>query len=195
MPPAGGRRIEKDHADDFWQSLEEKNPQLRDSRGCFIFAIRNRRGLTPGYVGKTVQKTFKQEAFHATKRDIYNKIPGLYEKGTPVLFFILTENGRGVASHIDLLETFLIQNAASANPFELQNIQRSGLGWNIRGILRGKGGPPSSSAKQLRKMLQLAHPPKAQHRQTEESEAKKISKRAVSTEKSKTARSSAKKRR
>ncbi|MBK9278349.1 MAG: hypothetical protein IPM93_09260 [Candidatus Obscuribacter sp.] len=150
---------------------------VNNSRGCFVFAIRNGPGFTPGYVGKTVQKTFREETFHATKRDIYNKILGLYKKGTPVLFFILTENGRGVARHIDHLETFLIQNAASANPFELQNIQRSGLGWNIRGILRGAGGQPSKAAKELRKMLQLAHPPKSEHRETEETEARRISKR------------------
>jgi hypothetical protein len=170
-PPGGGRRIDKEQVEKFWETVAANDPEIATSRGCYVFAVRNGRGSKPGYVGKTVRKTFSVEAFHSTKLHLYNKFLSLYHKGKPVMFFVLTKNGRGVATHISFLETFLIQNAVVVNPYHLQNIQRSGLGWGIAGVLRGTGGQPTKSAKDLKDLLKLAHPPKSEKRETDGTEA------------------------
>jgi hypothetical protein len=170
-PPGGGRLIGKAQASQFWQSIASKYPDIHKSRGCYIFAIRNGRGSKPGYVGKTIKKTFSFETFNVAKLQAFNEVLSLYKKGTPVLYFVLTKNGKGIAGHIDHLETFLIQNAAAVNPYHLQNIQLSGLGWQIAGVLRGGGGQPTVSAQELKKLLKLAHPPKSQHRDTDATES------------------------
>jgi hypothetical protein len=92
----------------FW----EKNSDLANLRGCYVFGIRNR-GLTPGYVGKAT-KAFKSEVFAPHKLTRYQQFLADYQKGTPILHFLVSPRRRGApnASHIKQLEDFLIRRGS-----------------------------------------------------------------------------------
>src|SRR4051812_13247390 len=78
----GAKHITKAHGVEFWKS----HPSLQDSRGIYVFAIRNR-ALTPAYVGKA-SKTFGGEIFTVDKLNKYNSSVHNWPHGTPVLFLL-----------------------------------------------------------------------------------------------------------
>jgi len=160
-PPRGGRRIDSEQINQFWDDLIEDHPKLSKSKGCYIFGMRNGASITPEYIGKTTNQDFRREACHKGNLNTYNDIIS-GKKGTPVFFFLLTHTGHGRVPHIDFLEVFLIQNAVMANP-KLKNVQRSGLGWKIAGVLRSDGGQPSKSAQAFRKMMHMGNLKKTRH--------------------------------
>jgi hypothetical protein len=148
-----GRTITDDNVRQFW----EKNSDLADNRGCYVFGIRNR-GLTPGYVGKATQ-AFKSEVFAHHKLTRYQQFLADYKKGTPILYFVVAPRRRGTpnSAHIKQLEEFLIQAGVAVNP-DLMNIKGTKVEeWGITGVLRSRVGKPSLSARQFRTLMNLSN--------------------------------------
>ncbi len=132
------------------------HPSLKSRVGCYVFAMRSGGGIKPAYVGKAT-KNFGQECFTPHKLGKCNEILSSYSKGTLVLFFFESQNGKRAPTYqINLLENFLIQSALSMND-ELLNIKKTKQeSWSIRGIIRSKkGGKPSEAAKAAAGMLGL----------------------------------------
>jgi hypothetical protein len=149
-----GRTITDDNVRKFW----EENSDVADLRGCYVFGIRTGKGLTPAYVGKAT-RSFRIETFSNNKLTRYQQFLADYQKGTPVLFFVVAPRKRGApnSSHIGQLEDFLIQAGVAANSDLLHVKGTKAEEWGIAGILRGRVGKPSFSAQQFRKLMKLAH--------------------------------------
>lgn len=140
---------------DFWEQPEAG--RFAKGRGCYLFAIRAAKGFRPIYVGRT-KKSFEKECF------TYHKIADHYQpaladtgKGTPVMFLITLEGGKGPINKraIAQLETFLIQNAVAKNPY-LSNVQGTKQEeWGIVGVIRGGKGKVSAATKLFRKAMGL----------------------------------------
>ncbi len=147
-----GRTITDENIQDFWN----ENTDLAKRRGCYVFGMRAGKGWTAAYVGKAT-KSFRQEVFAHHKLTRYQQFLVDYQKGTPVLFFVLLpiKKGKTNATHIGDLEKFLIQTGMAANP-NLLNIQGTkAADWGINGVLRGGQGKPSKAAKDFRKIMKL----------------------------------------
>ena len=131
-------------------------PSMAKRRGCYVFAMRAGRGMTPTYVGKAT-KTFDQECFTADKLGKCNQTLVDYAKGTLVMFLITAPMGKGrpAAKQIKLLEDFLIQVGVAAND-KLLNIQGTKQeGWSITGLIRSSQGRPSHSVKKFQSTMKL----------------------------------------
>lgn len=147
-----GRTITDDNVREFW----EDNEDLAEGRGCYVFGIRAGKGYTPAYVGKAT-RSFKQETFAHHKLTRYQQFLADYQRGTPILFFVVAPKKRGTpnSSHIQELEAFLIQTALIANP-DLLNIKGTKAEeWGIAGVLRGPQGKPSAGARAFRKLIKI----------------------------------------
>ena len=146
------RTITDENVKSFWTA----NHAVAKRRGCYVFGIRAGKGWTPGYVGKAT-KSFKQEAFAHHKLTRYQQFLADYQKGTPVLFFVVLpiKKGKANAAHIGDLERFLIQTGMAANP-ELLNIKGTKEAeWGIAGVLRSGQGKPSKAASEFKKLMKL----------------------------------------
>jgi len=106
------RVITRDDRTEFWKHTRS----MLDRRGCYLFAVRTGRGITPLYVGRT-RNTFGNEVFQPEKLAKYQHGLADYRRGFPVLLFIAAEVRRGApnAALIKELEAFLIQTAVSKN--------------------------------------------------------------------------------
>jgi hypothetical protein len=147
-----GRTITDENVKTFWAD----NQVLAKRRGCYVFGIRAGKGWTPGYVGKAT-KSFKQEVFAHHKLTRYQQFLADYQKGTPVLFFVVlpVKKGKANAAHIGDLERFLIQTGMAANS-DLLNIKGTKEAeWGISGVLRSGKGKPSKAAADFRKLMKL----------------------------------------
>lgn len=125
-------------------------------RGCYVFAVRAGRGMTPTYVGKAT-KSFAQECFTADKLGKCNQTLVDYARGTLVMFLISAPAGRGrpAEKQIDLLEDFLIQVGVAAND-DLLNVQGTKQEqWSLSGLVRSNQGRPSLAAIAFRAAMKL----------------------------------------
>jgi len=147
-----GRTITDDNVREFW----EANPDVADERGCYVFGVRAGKGMTPAYVGKATA-TFRQEAFAHHKLTRYQQFLADYQRGTPVMFFIVAPTKRGAPNktHIAELEVFLIQTGQAANPHLLNVKGTKAEEWGIAGVLRGGRGKPSNGAKEFRRLMKI----------------------------------------
>ena len=146
----GGRTITDENVDRFW----EANKKYRKRRGCYVFAIRAGKGLTPGYVGKATKK-LKQEVFAHHKLTRYQQFLADYAKGTPVIFFVLApvQKGKPNLVQIGQVEKYLIDLAVTANPDLLNEKGASPNKWGIKGVIRGGKGKTSHGTRDFRLML------------------------------------------
>ena len=121
-----------------------------------MFGIRAGKGLTPGYVGRAIGN-FKSEAFAHHELTRYQQFLADYQKGTPILFFLVAPRKRGAfnAAHVKELERFLIQVGLTANP-DLLNIKGTKAEeWGVTGVIRGGKGKPNQDAKLFRKLMNI----------------------------------------
>ncbi len=147
-----GRSISGENVREFW----ERNPAVGDRVGVYVFGVRAGRGLSPGYVGKTT-RAFKDEVFQSHKLVKYQRFLTDYQKGTPVLFFIVApqRRGRRNTAHIRELENFLKQTGYAANP-ELLNFQGTRADeWGIGGVIRGGARRPSAAVRAFKRMMKF----------------------------------------
>ncbi len=147
----GGDEIDIDKAhSDFWND----KPFSR-LPGCYVFAIRRRKGgVLPWHVGKTTSG-FAQEAFTNDKQLKYNNILNRLGSGTPLLFLLHYGRRKGNvnAKAIDILEKHLIREATLTNPRILNLQGRKQYRLRIRGVLHGGGGKQGTSARRFVRML------------------------------------------
>lgn len=137
---------------EFWKSCSA----VKKNSGCYVFALRAGRGITPLYVGKT-KKTFEKECFTDHKLKHYNYALASYKKGTPIMFFVSypTKKGKNNASDIADLEDFLIQVGRAVSP-NLRNIKGAKEPtWGIKGVIRGGKGHPNKKEKTFGKVFGL----------------------------------------
>ncbi len=147
---AGGKKL---HYAKFWKQSDEIGG-LRKECGVYVFAVKAGKGYTPWYVGKAT-KSFGQECFSPTKRVKFYNALAEYKQATPVLFFVRhpKKPGKTNEKEIEQIESFLIQLAAEKNE-NLQNVQKKkGPDWSIAGVIRGKKGKPTKSAREFRKAI------------------------------------------
>ncbi len=147
-----GRIVRSQEAAEFFQ----RHPGLAGRRGCYIYAMRAGRGITPTYVGKAT-KTFEQECFTADKLGKCNETLVDYERGTLVAFFVVASQGRGrpAEKQIGLVETFLTQAGVAVNP-DLLNVKGTKQAdWSIKGLIRAARGRPSRAAAEFKSAMRL----------------------------------------
>lgn len=132
------------------------HPAWAKRRGCYVFAIRAGRGMTPTYVGKAT-KSFSRECFSADKLGKCNQTLVDYARGTLVMFLIAAPMGRGrpAEKQIELLEDFLIQVGVAAND-DLLNVQGTKQEqWSLSGLVRSNRGRPSLAATAFKRAMKL----------------------------------------
>ena len=90
----------------------------------------------------------------------YQQFLADYQKGTPVLFFIVAPVKRGAPNRTRIaeLEEFLIQTGQAANPHLLNIKGTKAEEWGIAGVLRGGKGKRSSGAREFRRLMKLGEP-------------------------------------
>lgn len=140
--------------DQFWDD-DSSAAGLVEERGCYVFAIRNR-GLYPIYVGKAT-KSFGQETFNSANRHKYQDGFIEYEKGTPVMYFVVHPSQRGKINgkQISEIEDFLIQAGVARNPY-LQNVRGTQQpSWSIKGVIRSGSGKLTEAAKQFASLFDI----------------------------------------
>jgi hypothetical protein len=148
----GGKEITDESVRGFWDATAK----YRSRRGCYVFCIRASRGIRPVYIGKAT-KSLKQELFTPSKMNHYYRALAHSGKGTPIFYFLCypPKKGKTNNTHIDQLETFLIQQGKYVNP-SLQNKKKVQVEkWTINGVLRSKRGKPSTAAKKLKLFLEI----------------------------------------
>lgn len=154
VPTYDGRAakiVDSESLSAFWDSSG-----VARRRGCYLFAVRASKGIRPVYVGRAT-KNFKQEVFTPHKLEKYQRCLADTNKGTPVLFFLMspTKKGKPNVKVIRELEDYLIQTAVSRNP-ELLNVKGTEReDWGIAGVLRGGSGKPSKGALAFKKTMGL----------------------------------------
>lgn len=129
---------------EFWKICHA----IKDRIGCYVFALRAGKGITPLYVGKTIN-SFEKECFTDHKIKHYNYALAPYLKGTPVMFFVLYPKKKGKVNVADIndAEDFFIQVGRTINP-QLRNIKGAKLPtWGVQGVIRGGKGKASKPAK------------------------------------------------
>jgi hypothetical protein len=126
-------------------------------KGCYVYGVRAGKGITPLYAG-LAKKSFEQECFEPHKLGKYNEGLADYNKGTPVMFFVLApkgKKGRENLTHIKELEVFLIQTGVAANP-DLLNVRGTKQQeWGIKGVLRTPPGKPGLGTGAFKKMMKI----------------------------------------
>lgn len=135
----------------FW---EDKARKYRSRIGCYVFAIRNGRHYSPGYIGKATS-SFAGEVFTEAKLNRYNETLADFKKGKPVLFFVVApiNKGQPAKKKVDALEKHLIQTVKAAYPSLRNKIGTRIPRWGIAGVLRGGKGKTSKSASALRQIM------------------------------------------
>ncbi len=139
------------------ETLTKVCPEFCSSRGCYIFAIRNGKGSTPIYVGRTRKQTLLKEAFSPDKCNKINVALMDCLKGTLTITFLASEAlGKNVPQTvINELEEWLIKKAYRRNR-NLINIRGRGvLRWAIDGVVRSGKGAPTNESKALKRLLGL----------------------------------------
>ncbi len=129
-----GRHVDNLALDDWW----DDGTDLCSSQGCYVFAMRHGRGITPVYVGMTARQSFEGECFSPANRLKLGEILG--QHGTLVLFLIKEERTRRSSPRaIRELEQYLIGVAADRNPNLLNLRGTTKPSWELDGIGPGRG--------------------------------------------------------
>jgi hypothetical protein len=153
----GAKRVQLDALPDFWRSVV-RDDTLANAHGCYVFAMRAGKGMTPLYVGRASRQSFRHECFASHKLVALIEAFAYFKKGTPVLFLVCTAKGRPNLRAIQDMEEFLIQNARVRNP-NLQNVQLTQEpGWRIAGVFGSQSGKPSRKALLFKKLLGIGEP-------------------------------------
>ncbi len=161
------RLINQESLDQIGLALENDFDGITNACGCYIFAVKSARGVTPWYVGQANKQALVREALNPSNRGKYNDVlQNEYEKGTPVLYFLplvtpggkyakptTTESGR---ESIHFFEDWLIASSLRKNP-SLYNIRKTAFlrGLHVTGIFGAGQGEGTKSSLSLRKTLGL----------------------------------------
>ena len=129
---------------------------LAECQGCYVFGMRQGRGITPIYVGMTARMSYERECFSpANQLKLHGVLGG---HGTLVLFLVKEERTRRSSPKAILeLEEYLIGVAADRNPKGLLNLKGTTRPrWEIQGIGTGRRtGRRPTPVTDFAKMLRL----------------------------------------
>lgn len=147
------RSITRENANAFIQ----QHRTVLGHKGCYLFAIKAGKGLTPFYVGKAT-KSYAQEVLTDHKRGIFNEVLADYGKGSPVLILISLNKRKGKTPSrvISDVEKYLTTLAYRANS-ELKNIKNipKSQPWKIPGVMHTGKGNTKEPVKALKRCLSL----------------------------------------
>jgi hypothetical protein len=153
----------------FWETVEQKVPNLPDACGCYVFVIRKRKDskALPWYVGLTTKSSFRQEVFGSFQINHYNDAIGdarALKRGVTQLYLLAKRTPKdrlarpSKNSHLDIefLETFMFGIALNRNG-ELRNSKNTKFFRRIcvPGVINTPKRAPSKPEQSLRKDLGL----------------------------------------
>ena len=123
--------LSKDALAAFWEREKDESELPIDTAvGCYIYAIRAGKGVTPWYVGQA-KKSFGQEVFALDKYKKYAEHYAGIKKGTPIVLLIIRQTPKGKIENVkiakaeaDWVEDYLIRCALDKNP-HLLNKQKT----------------------------------------------------------------------
>lgn len=150
----------------FWREVGDMycKPDLPDSHGCYVFAIKAAKGYTPFYVGKADTSSFRQEVLNPYNIEKYNNVLIRRKSGTPILFLLprVTDAGNfGQVTTkekpaIGALEDMLIARAIRKNK-NAQNISGTKMLREIvvHGFMNSGRGKHSAEASELQKVFKI----------------------------------------
>lgn len=109
---------------EFWEKVEADAPGVPQACGCYIFAVKAKRGSLPWYVGLTVKNDFYGEALGPHQVNHYNHALAGKTGVKPQLFLLAKETPQGRFAKpscnsqrdIAFLETFMFGIAFKRNP-------------------------------------------------------------------------------
>ena len=138
---------------EFWENVDEEYGNLSKSCGCYVFATRAGKGITPWYIGKAEKQSFAKECFQPHKINHYND--AIAKKAVTPLLILLpksTDNGNyskpssNGHNDIGILENMLIGIAIKKNP-NILNIKGTKIFREmvIPGILNSPQGKPDKN--------------------------------------------------
>jgi hypothetical protein len=156
------RLITGDSMGDLVAALEKIELGLSSACGCYVFAKKAGKGLTPWYVGQACKRPLAAEALNASNREKYNKV--LDSKGSPVIFFIPLRTpsgklrkrpgGKGRLRSLDFLVRWLIAAALERNPKLANNKETRFLRKiHVTGIFNARKGGATKDSQALSKTL------------------------------------------
>lgn len=150
----------------FWDKVrnQDGNRSLPSACGCYLFAVREAKGIKPWYVGLTKRLTFEKECFAAPKINIYNEVLAGQKRDVPLLFLIakrapkgqFSKRASGKNGHADIayLENILIGAALDKNA-GLMNVRKAKLlrKMCVPGLMNTPPGKPTKSEKEFKRAL------------------------------------------
>lgn len=156
-------RVDKKQIKKFWEKVEERQVELSDAIGCYIFALAGPQGVKAWYIGMTQKRTFKGEIYQPHKLEIYNGILVKKGRAKPVIYLLpqLTPKTRKfvamkarIRRSPKILENLLIGAALGRNR-KLVNKQQTRYARNlyVPGFLNERPGKRSKAASDLNQML------------------------------------------
>ena len=131
---------DKERMSEFWDETE-----IRERKGCYVFAIKAAKGYTPIYVGRASTSRFDSEVFNARNLKNCNRALAERSKGALHVFLLPVRKTKGKLnrSHIALVEEYLIGHAARKNKDLINARLLPSDPWTITGLVNsGKGQPP-----------------------------------------------------
>ena len=154
---------------EFWSKVEERLSGLSAAVGCYIFATKFGKAITPWYVGQT-KNSFKDECFQPQKRNIYNDVFNDVAKVIPVMILVArcttkgkkpAKSGSLLKGEADYVEQLLIRKALSKNP-KLANIRNTKFFKEIvlPGVQNNPKGKPGPGHILLRSVVEKGAKPK-----------------------------------
>jgi hypothetical protein len=119
-----------------------------------VFAVKGYGFRIPYYVGSATKRSLGSEALSDRNIALYQDCMADYRKGTPVLYFLISDrrHGKSHQKHILECEKFLIQLCSKRNPKLLNVKGTKGPKWGIKGVLRS-GRKVDAAALELEQVL------------------------------------------
>jgi len=151
----GGRVISPKCIETFWKGCN----QFRTERGCYVFARQGGKGYTPWYVGLSAKSCFEKEIFTSDKILKYYNAMSQWDRGTPVVFFLLrskSTKGATNRSAILQLERFLIERAFDKNPKLINKQHAKEPSWSIKHVIRDPShSRPTREAQSFKRLMNM----------------------------------------
>lgn len=115
--------LSRDSVKAFWEKHEKITEMpIGAACGCYIYAVRAGKGITPWYVGQSKGR-FDKEVFSLDKYKKYKEHFETVGKGTPVLFLIIRQVASERIANVklskvdaDWIEDYFIRRALDKNP-------------------------------------------------------------------------------
>ena len=149
---------------DFWSEVEKVAPGVSEAYGCYVYAVKARRGTLPWYVGITTKRTFHAEALGSHQLGHYQ--PTIAQKNgvTPQLFFLAKKTPQGQFAKpsarrhkdVEFLEKFMFGIALNRNP-DLSNFKNTKFlkKMVVPGVMNSPQRPPRAPERDLKNVLGL----------------------------------------